>query len=316
MSEHRNSVLRSIHFAAMGTRCAIHVHAHRKLIVPTARAAIAEVNRIEAKYSRYLPVSFLSEINRCAAAGGALSVDEETAALLDYAERCYQLSEGLFDITSGAFRRVWDFRSGRIPDLSEIDKILPLVGFGKLSWQKPLLSFPFAGMEIDFGGIAKEYAADRAAAICRSAEIASALVDLGGDIAIVGSQPGGEPWHIGISDPQQPDRAFARIFLCAGGLASSGNYARYIIIGGKRFSHIVNPLTGWPIDEVTTVSVSADQCLVAGSFSTIAMLMGRRGIAWLQRLGVAHAWMDASSANGCIPPFELVIQQEPVKQAY
>ena len=229
--------------------------------------------------------------------------------------RCLQLSEGLFDITSGAIRRIWDFRSGRAPNLSEIDKVLPLVGFSKLSWQKPKLAFPIAGMEIDFGGIAKEYAADRAAAICRSMQIDSAMIDLGGDIAVVGPQPGDVPWIIGISDPQRSERPFAQISLRTGALASSGDYARFIVIDNKRYSHIINPLTGWPIDEVAAVSVTADQCLAAGSFSTIAMLMGKRGIAWLQRLGITHAWIDASSQRGCTQPFELLSRQEPIKQA-
>jgi FAD:protein FMN transferase len=306
---------RSIRFTAMGTQCAIHAYGECALVVPGLRAAIAEVDRIETKYSRYLPSSLLSEINRRAAAGGSIEVDEETSALLDYAGRCYQISDGLFDITSGAFRQVWDFRSGRVPDFNEIDAVLPRVGYGKLTWEKPRLSFPVPGMEIDFGGLAKEYAADRAAAICRSAGIASGLVDLGGDIAVVGPRPGNNPWAVGISDPQHPDRPFAQISLRAGALASSGDYARYIVIGGKRYGHIINPLTGWPIEEVVAVSVSADQCLAAGSLSTIAMLMGKCGIEWLKQLGVAHAWMDASSACGCTQAFELSSLHGPVKRA-
>jgi thiamine biosynthesis lipoprotein len=315
MSGQHQLTKKSIRFPAMGTQCVIHAYGRRTLVIPAIRAAIAEVNRIEAKYSRYLPTSFLSEITRRAAVGDSIEVDEETSALLDYAARCYQISEGLFDITSGAFRRIWDFRSGRALDFSEIEKVLPLVGFGKLSWQKPKLAFPIAGMEIDFGGIAKEYAADRAAAICKSMGIECALVDLGGDIAVVGPQPGDVPWNIGISDPQRPEQPFAQISLRSGALASSGDYARYIVIDHKRYSHIINPLTGWPIDEVAAVSVTADQCLAAGSFSTIAMLMGKRGISWLQRLGVAHAWMDASSKRGITPPFELLSHEKPIKQA-
>jgi thiamine biosynthesis lipoprotein len=315
MSAQQQPEKKSVRFSAMGTQCVIHAYGKRPFVVPAIRAAVAEVNRIEAKYSRYLPASFLSEINRCAASGGSIDVDEETSALLDYAARCYQISEGLFDITSGVFRRVWDFRSGRPPDFGEIDKILPLVGFGKLLWQKPKLSFPVVGMEIDFGGIAKEYAADRAAAILRSQGIESALIDLGGDMVVLGPQPGETPWIIGISDPQHPEQSFAQIALCSGAVASSGDYARYIVINGKRYGHIINPLTGWPIDEVVAVSVTADQCLAAGSFSTIAMLMGNRGPAWLQELGIPHAWVDASSKRGCTPPFELSERKDAIKQA-
>jgi FAD:protein FMN transferase len=299
----------------MGTQCAIHAYGARASVANGLRAAVAEVDRIERKYSRYLATSFLSEINRRAAVAGSIEVDEETAALLDYAARCYQISEGLFDVTSGVSSRVWDFRSGRMPDLREINAVLPLVGFGKMSWEKPRLSFPVPGMEIDFGGLGKEYAADRAAAICRSAGIASGLVNLGGDVTVIGPQPDNLPWNIGISDPQDPDQPFARISLWAGALASSGDYARYITIGDKRYGHIINPRTGWPIDEVAAISVTADQCLAAGSLSTIAMLMEKRGITWLKQLGVAHAWTDASSACGGTQPFELPSQQGAIKRA-
>lgn len=315
MSPRCKSDLHSVRFLAMGTRCVAYVDEDRKRISPGIWAAIAEVNRIEAKYSRYLPASFLSEINRCAAAGKSIEVDDETAALLDYALRCYQLSEGLFDITSGALRRVWDFRSGRTPAIEEIGKILPLVGFGKLSWQKPILSFPLPGMEIDFGGIAKEYAADRAVAVCKSAGVDSGLVDLGGDIVVIGPAPGDMPWDIGISDPRRPKQYFARIGLRTGALASSGNYARYVVVNGKRYSHIIDPRTGWPINEVAAVSVIADHCLAAGSFSTIAMLKGKEGIAWLRRLGLGYAWMATSSESECMPPFELRRSKKLVKQA-
>jgi thiamine biosynthesis lipoprotein len=307
--------MRTFRFTAMGTKCAIHIHAERKLSDLAARAAVDEINRIEAKYSRYLPSSFLSNINRQAAIGGLADLDEETASLFNYACDCYRLSDGLFDITSGILRRIWDFRSQRVPDKGEIKSVLPLVGLRKLSWISPKLAFPVAGMEIDFGGLAKEYAADRATIVCKSLGIDSALVDLGGDIAVLGPQPGGAPWSIGIRDPRHSDRQIARVMLSSGALASSGDYERFIVIDGKRYSHILNPLTGWPVDELATVSVVADQCLAAGTFSTIAMLKGAQGVAWLQKLEVPHLWINQSTERGCTFPFELTTDLA-LKQSY
>ncbi len=118
---------------------------------------------------------------------GSIAVDDETAKLLDCAYACYQRSDGLFDITSVILRRIWDFKSGRLPDRKAIDELLPRIGLSKISWKRPYLTFPIAGMELDFGG--KEYAADQAAAVCTALGIRHGLIDLGGDIAVIGPHP-------------------------------------------------------------------------------------------------------------------------------
>jgi FAD:protein FMN transferase len=297
--------IRPIRFSAMGTACALYVCESPKKFIRGLRAAVSEVHRIEAKYSRYLPASTLSEINRQASVGGAIELDEETAALFEYAARCYELSDGLFDITSGVLRRVWDFRSGGPPNTALLDATLPLLGFAKLQWSRPVVRFPLPGMELDFGGLAKEYAVDRVVAVCRDAGILEGLVDLGGDVGVIGTRLG-QPWMIGISSPDDPAKPFATISLTAGALASSGNYARYIEYEGKRYSHVVNPITGWPIEEISAVSCVSDKCLAAGSFSTIAMLKGQRGVEWLRSVGVPHAWANAQKERGCSPPFALI----------
>ena len=137
-------------------------------------ASTRDVERLEQRYSRYRDTSLLSQINRVAAAGGSIEVDDETAGLLDYAATCYRESDGLFDITSGLLRTRLEFRVGRLPEPAQIEALLAAVGWDKVRWEPPLLSFPIPGMEIDFGGIVKEYAADRAAALCREARRARA----------------------------------------------------------------------------------------------------------------------------------------------
>ena len=290
-------------FAAMGTKCEVVFYEDEGFDV--AQTIIAEVLRIEQKYSRYLPASYLSSINRAAAVGARLDVDEETAALLDYAQRCYELSGGLFDITSGALRRAWDFRSGKAPDPRKIEEALKLVGWEKLVWKSPTLSFPLAGMQLDIGGLGKEYAVDRACDLARHSGLSAALVDLGGDIGVIGPRPGHLSWSIGVQNPTQLDVPFARVSLMQGALASSGGYERYVVVDGKRCSHLLNPRTGWPLDEMAVVSVIAPQCLAAGTFSTIAMLKGAQGPSWLDAMHIPYASFDRCGNQTATPPFVL-----------
>lgn len=256
-----------------------------------AKRAIMEANRLEQKYSRYLPDSILSMINARAGQPGVI-VDSETAALLDYAQTCFHQSHGLFDVTSGVLRRVWDFGGNRLPDRQEVDEIQNLIGWNKIDWTPPRITLPLLGMELDFGGIVKEYAADSCAKLCRGMGISSGLVNMGGDIHVIGPRPNGSPWTIGIQDPGNPDRVVTSVELSHGGLASSGDYQRCMLIDGKRYSHILNPVTGWPVQGLHAVSVFGPRCLVAGSTSTIAMLKGEEGKQWLDSTGLPYIWID------------------------
>ncbi|MFI5381297.1 MAG: FAD:protein FMN transferase [Tepidisphaerales bacterium] len=291
-------------FTAMGTACNLHLYADGRAAVDEAmHAAVAEVGRIEARYSRYRPDSVLSEINRAAGCGGEIAVDAETAGLLDYAWACYLKSEGLFDISSGILRRAWDFKSSRLPEQEAIAALLPRLGLDKVVWEKPLLRFGVPGMELDFGGMGKEYAADRAAAICLARGIRHGLVDLGGDITVIGPHPNGDPWRIGIQHPGRPGVLMANVEISQGALASSGDYERCITVDGKRYGHILDPRTGWPVHGLSSVSALAGQCIIAGSVCTIAMLRGAGGISWLQSLNVPHFWMDDEGKQGGTPHF-------------
>jgi FAD:protein FMN transferase len=283
-------------FKAMGGPCEVRLHAADAAHAETwARAAEAEVLRLEACYSRYREDSITTRINRSAGDAAGVEVDAETAALLDYAETAWRQSEGLFDITSGVLRQAWDFKAQRVPAEEEIARILPRIGWNKLHWRKPRLVLPLAGMELDFGGYVKEYAADRAAQAARAAGARHGLVELAGDIALVGSHPNGAPWQVGISDPRAPQRPIATIPLGQGAIASSGDYERYFERDGRRYCHILNPLTGWPVQGLRAVSVVAEQCLVAGTACTIAMLKGDPGgLEWLRQLGVQYLGVDAA----------------------
>lgn len=280
-------------FKAMGGPCSIQFYADSENEASLhAKCAMDEVYRLEKKYSRYRDDSVISQINRVSLEGGVLKVDEETAGLLNYAHAAWQESEGLFDVTSGILRQAWDFKSGQLPLQQELDSLLPRVGWHKLSWKEGMLSFPVAGIELDFGGIVKEYACDRVKGICIERGIQYGLIELGGDISIIGPQPDGTPWHVGIRAPRSPGQPIAMVPLLSGSLASSGDYERFMYIDGVRYSHLLNPKTGWPVESLASVTVIADPCVVAGSATTIAMLKGHEGLAWLEALGLPYLAID------------------------
>ncbi len=286
-------------FQAMGTQCEIQLFCqHPNIAQQTTHAVIADVQRLEARYSRYKPDSFLSKINQCAAQGGEIEVDAETASLLNYATTCYEQSDGLFDISSGLLRKAWRFDQQQIPDPDYISELLTQIGWHRLHWQAPKLSFPTAGMELDFGGIVKEYAVDRAAVLCLTQGVKHGLINLGGDIKIVGPRVDGLPWQIGVAHPRKLQTQLTTLSLNEGAIASSGDYERCMEINGKRYGHVLNPKTGWPVAYMASVTVVAEFCVLAGSASTITMLKEEQGSDWLQTSGLPHYWVDVTGQCG------------------
>ena len=164
-----------------------------------ADMAAAEAGRIEAKYSRYRDDSIVSELHR--ERGHRFVVDNETSQLLSLAARCHELSNGRFDITSGVLRRVWTFDgSDRIPSRKQVKSVLPYVGWHRVRWEPPEILLP-EEMQIDLGGIGKEYAVDRVAGLLASELQAPFLVNFGGDLRVSGARRGGSAWRVGVEDP-------------------------------------------------------------------------------------------------------------------
>lgn len=293
------TALRRFPFQAMGSFCEIQLLDKSRIDARQRfRLLAAEVARLEQKYSRYRQDSLVARINSSAGSDGGMEIDEETASLIRHASSCYEQSAGLFDITSGVLRKIWDFKSGKVPTPDQISQLLPLVGMNHLELRVQHLFMP-TGFEIDFGGIVKEYAADTVAAMARNIGIESGLVNLGGDFAVIGPLPGERPWPVGIVNPSESGTLMARLQLQSGGLASSGDYERFFIHEGKRYSHIINPRTGWPSDGLRAVSVCADLCTVAGSAATIAMLKAEDdAVDWLAQLGLPHVFMRQNETIG------------------
>ncbi len=180
--------------------------------------------------------------------------------------------------------------------------MLPFIGLDKVALSNGQLHFGKTGMELDLGGIGKEYAADRAAEVCANLGARHGFVDLGGDIRAIGSQPDGLPWRIGVRHPRDADKVVAEIALSAGAIATSGDYERFMEVDGRRYCHILDPRTGWPAQGLSSVTVISDRCLVAGSLSTVAMLKGKEGAAWLRELGVRHIVIDEEGKYGGTEP--------------
>jgi thiamine biosynthesis lipoprotein len=276
-------------FRAMAAENEVQVHArNRDSADRAASRAIAEVERIEAKYSRYRAQSVVSRIND-AAGGAPVRIDDETRALLAYAHACWEQSGGAFDATSGILRRAWNFNEARVPTDAELAPLIARIGWQHVEISADSVRLAREGMEIDFGGFGKEYAADRAARVMAEEGVESALVNLAGDIAIVGAQPGGAPWRIGIRHPRVPGKLIATLELDWGGIATSGDYERFIDVDGVRHSHILDPRTGHSAHGFQSVTVHAPTCLVAGSATTVALVKGEKaGRDWLDALGLAY----------------------------
>ena len=276
-------------FRAMAAENEIQVHAgDAASAARAAERAITEVARIEAKYSRYREGSIVSRVN-AAAGGAAIAIDEETRGLLAYADACFRQSGGLFDATSGVLRRAWRFDAARVPGDDELAPLVALVGWDRVELAAQSVRLPERGMEIDFGGFGKEYAVDRAAAALREAGGTSAMVNLAGDLAILGPQPDGAPWHVGIRHPRREGALLAALPVVSGPIATSGDYERFIEVDGVRHCHVLDPRTGRSARGVQSVTVHATSCLIAGSATTIAMLKGPRdGLEWLDSLGLPY----------------------------
>jgi FAD:protein FMN transferase len=287
--EARGENLLAVGFTAMASPCEVLLPSmSRHAASAIGTIAAQEAWRVEKKYSRYRDDSVTARIHENR--GTTLEVDEETASLIDFARQCFELSEGLFDITSGVLRRAWTFDgSDRIPEAASIERLLPLVGFDKLQWKSPRLMLP-AGMELDFGGIGKEYAVDRAYDLLAARDWTPFLINFGGDLRANRPLPHG-PWQVGIERPDVPRDATMVLDLEHGALATSGDSRRYLLKDGVRYGHVLHPGTGWPVmGAPRSVTVAASSCTEAGLLATIALLHGDRARAFLDEQGVRY-WL-------------------------
>jgi FAD:protein FMN transferase len=276
-------------FGAMACPCEVLMgRIDRELAWELGLLAVKEAHRIEKKFSRYRSDSVVSWIHE--RRGETIEVDEETGTLLDFAQQCFQMTEGLFDVTSGILRQVWTFDgSDRLPAPQAVANLLPLIGFDKLSWKSPRLNLP-SGMELDFGGVGKEYAVDRTYDLLMARCPVPFLVNFGGDLRVSRPLPHG-PWKVGVERPGTAHEAAMMLEVEYGALATSGDTHRFLFKDGVRYGHVLDPRTGWPVpDAPRSVTVAASSCTEAGLLSTVAMLKGSAARDFLEEEHVRY-WL-------------------------
>lgn len=284
-----------VEFKAMGSHCEIVIACNSEgLAYSYLSKCLEEVKRFESKYSRYLSDSFLSKINSNAAENW-IECDEETIELLKYADFLFEISEGLFDITSGIYRNCWDFSNPSIPSQERIDQLRNLVGWEKVLRKNNAIKFDIAGMEIDFGGFGKEYAVDKIANFLLAKDVKSGFVNFGGDLRVLGPKTDGQPWVMAIIDPDNTSNNICSIPIHQGALATSGNYEKYFDVNGRRYCHVINPKTGLPVNYWKSVSVLASNTTQAGTYSTIAMLKESSSLSWLEDSNLSYLAIDLNS---------------------
>jgi thiamine biosynthesis lipoprotein len=238
------------------------------------REAVAEARRIETKFSRFRPTSVVSMIND-EAGGSPVAIDDETESLLRACLDLSALTEGRFDPTVGVLRRAWDFRKAEVPRDEDIDALLLRVDARAVLLRHGTVRLAREGMEVDLGGVGKEYAADRVAEQLKTRGVESALVNLLGDVRTVGRRGDGQPWVIGVQDPR--DRQRYRFTLRAQqdcGIATSGDYERSFEVDGIRYHHILDATTGRPARGIASATVVAPTAFEAGRLATAAFLLG------------------------------------------
>jgi thiamine biosynthesis lipoprotein len=285
--ETRSDGLVAVCFEAMASPCEVLLtEDYRADAVDIARVIATEAWRIERKYSRYREDSVLSSLHR--SRGSRVEVDDETAALLNFAQHCFEISDGMFDITSGVLRAAWQFDgSDRLPQPTAIERLLGSIGFQKLQWHPPVLLLP-RDMELDFGGFGKEYAVDRAYDGLAGLHGGSFLLNFGGDLRANRAPPAGA-WNVAIERPDTDREPSMLLRLEHGALATSGDSHRYLMRDGVRYGHVLDPHSGWPVVAAPrSVTVAASSCTEAGLLSTLALLKGPDAEVFLSESGCRH----------------------------
>jgi FAD:protein FMN transferase len=264
--------------ALMDTFCEISCYGDNKdKTVFAIDAAFKEMERIEKVFSKFNKNSEVSKINALAGLE-KVAASEEVFKLTERAVYYSSISNGAFDITVAPLMEVWGFvlRHKSIPDKEAIENALEGVGYKNIELDPKKLYVKFLNKKtkIDFGGIAKGYAVDRAKDILAAYGIKNGLVNLGGNIFALGNAPGKKKWKIGVEDPRNKGKLLHSFELNDRAISTSGNYERFFEIEGRRYSHIINPVTGEPCQGIISVTVMADSAEQADALSTAIFVMG------------------------------------------
>ena len=264
-------------FTAMGSPCEVIYAARSHAAAEAFRDTVVDwVSAFENQFSFYRKDSLVSRVNRDAG-GEGVAIDETATELLSLCNWYYWLTEGVFDPTAGPLLRLWDYHDpeAAIPSEGQVAAARDLVGWSRVEYDEGRLRLPEPGMAIDFGGIGKEYAIDQVMAIASREGMRDVLVNFGHDVRMMGCAPQGGMWRVGLEDPRSPERCWSGVSIDNGAVCTSGDYRRYRTIEGKRYGHIVDCRTGYPVaNGCLSVTVIATSSIDAGILSTTAFVMG------------------------------------------
>jgi thiamine biosynthesis lipoprotein len=242
------------------------------------KSGINEIQRIEKKLTTFSSDSETAKINEMAGIS-AVRVSLETIELIERSIKISQITQGAFDITYGSIdKKLWNFddKMKALPDKETAKKMVRLINYRNILIDKKesTVFLKEKGMRIGFGGIGKGYAAEMAKKVMRSMGTTSGIVNASGDLTTWGTQPNGKPWTIGIANPNAAHQVFSYLTLTDMAVATSGNYEKYIMIGGKKYSHTIHPKTGLPVTGIKSVTIITPNAEVADAMATPVTIMG------------------------------------------
>lgn len=240
--------------------------------------AVAEIRRIEKLFTTFNEASQTSLINRNAGIK-PVKADKEVIELIQRARRISDITQGAFDITYGSIdKRLWNFDTTMtsLPDAALARQTVHLINYKNVETdeKKQTVFLKEKGMRIGFGGIGKGYAAERAKLILKQKGVTSGIVNAAGDLTAWGLQPNGEQWTIGIADPDAARHPFSYFTISDMAVATSGNYEKYVMIDGKKYSHTIDPKTGLPVRGIKSVTIICPNAEIADAMATPVMIMG------------------------------------------
>ena len=266
-------------FFIMGSEFEYKLYCKNKSICEKAvRESQERLNQIDYVFSNYREDSVLTAVNNNAGRS-ALDVPTEFIDLTEQSINYSEMTDGAFDITVGKLYELWKIGSKEnlLPDKSKIESALKCTGYEKIQVDRKnsTVSFNSDCLELDFGAIGKGYAVDEVVKIVRSHGIKKGLINFGGNIYDLDKQTGEKGWEVGINDPFNKSSVIDFLKIDNLGVATSGDYEKYFIINGKRYSHIIDPKTGYPVEDLSSVTVLADSATKADALSTAFSVMGK-----------------------------------------
>ena len=241
-------------------------------------AAITEISRIEKLLTTFSDDSQTNKINTNAGIA-PVKVDKEVFDLIERSLKISSLTQGAFDITYGSIdKRLWNFdkQMTALPDEKTAKELVRLINYKNVLLDKDnsTVFLKEKGMRIGFGGIGKGYAAEKAKQVLKEKGVESGIVNAAGDLTTWGTQPNGKPWTIGIADPEAAQHAFSSFNITDIAVATSGNYEKFVVIDGKKYSHTIDPKTGFPVSGIKSVTIINQNAEIADAMATPVMIMG------------------------------------------